>query len=219
MGLLLLCFGAASLSGACDPVMHIDLPVSSIVETARTEKPMTTRTDVMVRWNKPVHCKEELANVVEDLKAIGVEAKNPACSKRGADMRFTFSMDVTLVAHAGERPAGGGLVLEIDAEKGKVQGTNVTLVGMSTAGKLAELTGYEKPDFLPPEIVVNVFNDTSTDYGVQFEQVFVDHEPFLSDRGFDLPRYARAAVQLSDVTSAVIAAGNANRFMTLYPLR
>ena len=68
-----------------------------------------------------------------------------------------------------------------------------------------------------PQIVVDVFNDTNKDYGVQFEQVFVDHEPFMADRGFDLQRYARAAVQLSDVASAVVATGNANRFMTLYP--
>lgn len=217
MGLLLLCFGAASLSGACTPVMHVNLPVSSIVETAETAKPMTTNADVMVKWNKSAHCGAELANVVEDLKAIGVEAKNAQCGETSTGTRFTFSMDVTLVANAGERPAGGGLVLEIDAERGKVQGTNVTLVGMNTAGKLAELTGYEKPDFLPPQIVVDVFNDTNKDYGVQFEQVFVDHEPFMADRGFDLQRYARAAVQLSDVASAVVATGNANRFMTLYP--
>ena len=217
MGLLLLCFGAASLSGACTPVMHINLPVSSIVETAETAKPTTTNADVMVKWNKPAHCGAELANVVEDLKAIGVEAKNAQCGETGTGTKFTFSMDVTLVTNAAERPAGAGLVLEIEAEIGKVQGTSITLVGMNTAGKLAELTGYEKPDFLPPQIVVDVFNDTGRDYGVQFEQVFLDHEPFMADRTFDLQRYVRAAVQLNDAASAVIAAGNANRFMTLYP--
>lgn len=218
MGLLLLCFGAVSLSGACTPLMHISLPVSSIVETAETAKPTTTTADVMVKWNKPAHCGAELANVVEDLRAIGVEAKNAQCGETSTGTKFTFSMDVTLVTNAGERPSGAGLVLEIDAEIGKIQGTNITLVGMNTAGKLAELTGYEKPDFLPPEIVVDVFNDTNRDYSVQFEQVFVDHEPFMPDRTFDLQRYARAAVQLNDAASAVIAAGNANRFMTLYPL-
>lgn len=217
MGLLLLCVGVAAVTSGCTPAVHVKLPVSQIVETAETGKATTADTEVMVRWEKPVHCEAELSNVVEDLKAIGVEVRDAQCARLNSGPYFSFTMDAALVPVEGERPAGEGLVFEVSPRSGKDGSIEVMMVGMNTAGKLKELTGYEEPDFVIPKIGFGVFNDTNKDYSVQFDQVFIDHEPFLADRSLDLQRYARAEVQLSDVASAVVAKGNGSRFMALYP--
>lgn len=218
MGLLLLCAGIAAITSGCAPTIQVDLPVSQIAEVAETGKPAFTVADAMIKQDGPTDCEAKRSIIAADLLAVGIDAKDIRCSSTETRSYIEFTMTTALVSEPGERPIGAGLVLEINAGNGQDVGMEVTAVGNSAARAVNQANDYDAADLVIPAIVFDLHNDTGIDYGIQFDQVFVDGEPFLADRGIDLPQEAFAPVQLSDVASMVVARGNANRFMALYPL-
>ncbi len=114
---------------------------------------------------------------------------------------------IRFIQHGSERPTGDGPVIEV--------GSMVDNFG--TAYELTYLvTGAPSGSAEP--VTMRLVNDTAQAYGAQFEQVFVGGLPFLEDQAISMLAGEALEVQLSDVSSAVIAAGNGHLFVTFYPI-
>ena len=210
----LLLLAALPMLAACSPAIVTPVKLSQIVAVGDTGEPRQIDGTIRIPLPASADCEAEIAAHVAKLAEI-MPASAGACYMDMAAPHAEIDTKVWIIRAESERPARAGLVLEVAAatDRGKVY--DLTVFSRVTLDAIERQLGMDDA-VTDPEIVFGVENDLGRDMGVQFSGVFYQGRPAKADAGILLADKERSLVQLSDVSTAVVAGGNGDEFMSIF---
>lgn len=210
----LLLLAALPMLGACSPAIMTPVRLSEIVAVGDTGEPRQIDATLRIPLPASVDCKAEIAAHVAKLAEI-MPASGGACYMDMAAPHAEIDTKVWLIRAESGRPERAGLVVEVAAanDRGKVY--DLTVFSGVTLDAIERQLGMDDA-VTNPEIVFGIENDLGRDMGVQFSGVFYQNRPAKADAGILLADKEKSLVRLSDVSTAVVAGGNGDAFMSVF---
>jgi hypothetical protein len=202
--------------GACSPAVMTGLNLSDILAVSKTGEPIVIPAMLHIPLTDDAPCAAEIADYVAKLAEI-MPATGGKCVMTPGAAHAEIETTATLIQLETERPEEGALVLEIDTAISGHRIYELTLYSRVTLDQIGIQLGLEGIA-TDPEIVFAINNDLGRQVGVQFSGVFYNGWPAMPDQGILLDAGDSVPVQLSDVTTAVIAEGNGNEFMQIFDI-
>lgn len=213
---LLLPAAILPLLSACSPAIITDLALSDVIAVGKTGEPRWTSATLHVPLPEGADCAGQIAAYVAKLAEI-MPASGGTCVARPGDTHAEIATEVALIQLERERPEKAGLVLEVRELLDDHPLYEVTVFSRVTLADIEKQLGLPA-EAKDPEIVFGLANDLGREVGLQFSGVFFDDWPAMADQGIMETELGTSIVKLSDVTTAVIARGDGNMFLTVFDL-
>lgn len=213
---LFLLLAALPVLSACSPGIVTPLKLSDVTTVGDTGEPREVSAILRVPLPASSDCKAEIAAYVAKLAEI-MPASGSACFTDMSAPHAEVDTKVWLIRAKAGRPEKTGLVIEIDAgdDRGKVY--DLTLSTGVTLDAIERHLGMDSA-VTNPEIVFSLENDLGREVGVQFASAFYNERPAKAEQGFLLLNAERTMLRLSDVSTALVAGGEDDPFMSVFDM-
>ena len=210
----LLLLAALPILAACSPAIVTPIKLSEIVAVGDTGEPR--QIDATLRIPLPVSagCKAEIATHVKKLAEI-MPASGGACYTDTSAPHAEIDTKVWIIRSESERPEKAGLILEVATATDRGRVYDLTVFSRVTLNVIERQLGMDDA-VTDPEIVFGIDNDLGRDMGVQFSGAFYQNRPAKADAGILLADKEKSLVQLSDVSTAVVAGGEGGEWRRVH---